>query len=147
MLWLLITASVWCHNLYYFMVSLLGFIACTQCTDAAYCYRCMCLLLCTKMTEPVEMPFGGLDSGGPKKTCIRWGPRSPRAVLRVGRYLGPLWSIGNSWHESKLFGRWQQWCGLHCQYCSNFFNLTFLEITYLFCYWPSGSFYAVHRFE
>jgi len=42
------------------------------------------------MTEPVEMPFGGLDSDGPKKPCIRWGHRSPRAVLRVGGYLDPL---------------------------------------------------------
>lgn len=28
---------------------------------------------CANMAEPIKMCFGGVDSGGPKEPCIRWG--------------------------------------------------------------------------
>ena len=28
----------------------------------------------------------------------------------VGGIFGASWTIGNIWHEQKLFARWQQWC-------------------------------------
>ena len=35
---------------------------------------------CTVTAEPVEMPFGGLDSGRSTKSRIRWGPDPPPQV-------------------------------------------------------------------
>ena len=47
-------------------------------TDVA---RSVCLLdttiICAKTAEPTDMPFGGVDSAGRKKPCIRWGSGSP----------------------------------------------------------------------
>ena len=41
----------------------------------------VCLLVttmsCAKTAEAIEMPFGGLDLGRFKESCIRWGPGSP----------------------------------------------------------------------
>ena len=45
---------------------------------------CVCLSLLvttanhTKTTEPIEMPFGGLDSDKPKEQCAGWGPGAPQ---------------------------------------------------------------------
>jgi len=33
---------------------------------------------CAKKAEPIEMPFEGIDSGGPKEPCIGWEPESPK---------------------------------------------------------------------
>ena len=33
---------------------------------------------CAKTAEPIDMPFGGVDTSWPKEPRIRWGPRSPR---------------------------------------------------------------------
>ena len=64
---------------------LLGRIASTACEDATYCYRCsvmVCVSVCpldttvcpAKMAKPIEMPFGGVELGGPKE---RRGPEFP----------------------------------------------------------------------
>ena len=49
---------------------------------------------------------------GCKRSCVSWVPD----LLGMGQFWwtcpSPLWSIGNIWHEPKLFGRWQQQCGL-----------------------------------
>jgi len=42
----------------------------------------------TKTAEPIEMPFWGLDSGGPKELCIRQGPdpNRRRGILGGGHF-------------------------------------------------------------
>ena len=63
---------------------LLGRIASTACEDATYCYRCsvVCVSVCPLDTtvcpaqtdEPIELPFGGVELGGPRE----WrGPEFP----------------------------------------------------------------------
>jgi len=37
------------------------------------------------MAEPINMPFGGMDSGGLKKPCIRRRSRSP---MRMDNFKG-----------------------------------------------------------
>jgi len=38
---------------------------------------------CTKTAEPIEMPSGYMDSGGPKEACIR-----VQIPMRRGQFLG-----------------------------------------------------------
>jgi len=57
--------------------------------DAAYGDRChtwrgLCVCLCVghadncaTTAEPIEMPFGRVNSCGPKEPYIRWGPDPP----------------------------------------------------------------------
>ena len=42
-----------------------------------------------------------MDSSGPKESCIRWGPGSPREKNIVGASPEPLWSIENTRREPK----------------------------------------------
>jgi len=61
---------------------LLGYIACAECRDVAYCYRCsmvcVCMCIClldtavspSKTVEPIEMSFRVLTQ------CYRCGPES-----------------------------------------------------------------------
>ena len=85
---------------------------------------CACVSVCAclqfaavspKMAEPIDVPLLRYDLGWTKEPCIRCGPRSPKGrgnFFGGGASSGPLWSIGNIWHEPNLFGRWQQQCSL-----------------------------------
>jgi len=54
----------------------LGRIACTQCTDAAYCYRCsvVCVLVATmsyaETAEAIEVSFGVWSEVGPRNHIL-----------------------------------------------------------------------------
>ena len=66
-----------------FCYSLLGHVNCTQCTDVAYCYRCLCVclyvgqsLLC-KNGKLTKMPFKRLTHVSPRNHVLDWGPDHP----------------------------------------------------------------------
>ena len=94
--------------------------------DAAYCYRCsvvcvcvylsVCVLVTTmspaKTDEPIEMPVESVDSGGTKKACIMRG-LDPKGKGQFWGYIScPIVKYREYLPEPKLFGRWQQRCGL-----------------------------------
>jgi len=58
---------------------------------------CICLLditvSCAKTDEPIEMPFGGVDSGEPKKPCIMWVSGSPRGMGNFGGHSQALYGL------------------------------------------------------
>ena len=80
---------------------------------------------CAKSAEPVKMLFGLWTQMGPRNHVLGGGPDPPQGKQQffLGGEASPglLRSIGSIWNEPKLFGRWQQQCGLSCQYCSHLF--------------------------
>jgi len=54
---------------------LLGRIACTDCKDAAYCYKCVFVWTWPRavLKRLNDDAVSHMDSGGLKKPCIRWG--------------------------------------------------------------------------
>ena len=58
-----------------------------------------------------------------------WGADSSmeRAIFRACRI--PLWSTGNIWCESKLFGRWQQQCSRLLSVLLQFFQSSCIILT------------------
>jgi len=90
-------------------------------TDVA---RSVCLLdttiICAKTAEPTDMPFGGVDSAGRKKPCIRWGSGSPRKGAILGRHFPADCNEISGVSQSYSLGGSSD-AAFHCQYCSNVF--------------------------
>ena len=68
-------------------------------------FRGLCLSVTTvsstKMVELIELPFGGIDSGGTKR------PGSPRGSGSFGASHGPLQNIANIWHVIDILSLFQ----------------------------------------
>jgi len=68
--------------------------------EVAYRRSVVCVFVClldtavspAKTDEPIEMPFGTVDSGWHKEPCIRCGPESPQVKDKVFPYSLP--SVG-----------------------------------------------------
>ena len=73
----------------------LGYNTCTECKDAAYCYRCpvrLCVCLSVRLCVCLLVTT--------KKPCIRWGSRSPMGMGSLGAYLG-MHRVAHIWYKGE----------------------------------------------
>jgi len=105
-------------------LTLFGCLACIQCKDAAYCYRCcvVCVFVghiymsCAKTAEPIEMLFGVWTSVGPRNRVLRGGPGLREKGNFGGRHLPAHWK--SIWNIRRELGDSSD-AACRCQYCSN----------------------------
>ena len=72
---------------------------------------CVCLLIRAMSTAGRDAVWV-VDLAGTKEPYTRCSDLPGKEQFWGDRKPSWLWSIGHIWHWAKLFGSWQQWCGL-----------------------------------